>query len=167
MIRILIKYVIMYVSLVLIQVLILNQVQFSGFVNPYMYILFILLLPLKTPKYAVLILAFLLGVTIDIFSNTLGIHAAATVFIAFMRPLIIRIISGREEDRSDYPGLKQNKFRWFLYYTGLMVVIHHSMLFYLEIFTFSNFLSTLFRILLSSLFSIFVIVLSQYLIFRE
>ena len=157
----------MFISLVLIQVLILNQVQFSGFVNPYMYILFVLLLPLNTPRYAVLILAFLLGITIDVFSNTLGIHAAATVFIAFVRPLIIRIISDREENRSEYPGLKQNKFRWFLYYTVLMVLIHHSVLFNLEIFTFSNFLSTFFRITLSSLFSIFVIVLSQYLIFRE
>jgi hypothetical protein len=157
----------MFISLVLIQVLLLNQVQFSGFVNPYMYILFILLLPLNTPRFAVLMLAFLLGITIDIFSNTLGIHSAATVFIAFIRPLIIRIISDREEDRSDYPGLKQNKLRWFLYYAFLMVVFHHIVLFYLEIFTFSNFLGTLFRILLSTLFSVFVIVLSQFIIFRE
>lgn len=163
----LIKYAVMFVALVLIQVLILNQVQFSGFVNPYMYILFVLLLPLNTPRFAVLILAFLLGITIDIFLNTLGIHAAATVFIAFIRPLVIRLISDREEDRSEYPGLKQNKFKWFLYYTGLMVVFHHSVLFFLEIFTFSDLVSTLFRILLSSIFSIFVIVLSQYLIFRE
>lgn len=167
MIRLLIKYAVMFVALVLIQVLILNQVQFSGFVNPYMYILFVLLLPLNTPRFAVLILAFLLGITIDIFSNTLGIHAAATVFIAFIRPLVIRLISDREEDRSEYPGLKQNKFKWFLYYTGLMVIFHHSVLFFLEIFTFSDLVSTLFRILLSSIFSIFVIVLSQYLIFRE
>ena len=129
----------MFISLVLIQVLILNQVQFSGFVNPYMYILFVLLLPLNTPRYAVLILAFLLGITIDVFSNTIGIHAAATVLIAFIRPLIIRIISDREENRSEYPGLKQNKFRWFLYYTVLMVLIHHSVLFNLEIFTFFRF----------------------------
>ncbi|MCD6354353.1 MAG: rod shape-determining protein MreD [Prolixibacteraceae bacterium] len=162
-----IKYFVMFVTLILIQVLVLNQVQFSGYVNPYLYILFILLLPLNTPRYSVLLLAFVLGLSIDIFSNSLGIHSAATVLIAFIRPFVIRSISNREEDRSDYPGLRQNGFRWFLYYTAIMVIVHHTFLFYVEVFTFVNFWTTLSRVLLSSLFSIFVIVLSQYLIFRE
>lgn len=157
----------MFVSLVLIQVLILNQVQFSGFVNPYVYILFILLLPLSTPRYAILILAFLLGLSIDIFSNSLGLHAASSVFIAYVRPLVIRVISNREEDRSDYPGLFQNKFRWFLSYVSIMVFLHHILLFSLEVFSFSHFAGTLLRVFISSLFSIFVIVLSQFLVFRD
>ena len=118
MIRTLIKYAVMFVSLVLIQVLVLNQVQLGGFINPYIYILFVILLPLNSPRYAVLILGFLIGLTIDVFSNSLGIHAAATVFIAYLRPLVIRSISNREEDRSEYPGLHQSKFRWFLSYVG-------------------------------------------------
>ena len=96
--QVLIKYAIIFVVLVLIQVLFLNQVQFSGFVNPYIYILFIMLLPLKAPRYAILIGAFLLGLSVDIFSNTLGIHAFASVFIAYVRPVIIRVITNREED---------------------------------------------------------------------
>lgn len=167
MIRRPIKYVIMFISLVLIQVLVLNQVQFSGFVNPYIYILFVMLLPLNAPLYTVLILGFLMGFTIDIFSNSLGVHSAATTLIAFMRPGVIRAISNREEDRSDYPGLKQNSFRWFLYYTTIMVFIHHLALFYLDFFSFSDFFGTLYRVILSSVFSIFIIVLSQFLIFRE
>lgn len=167
MIRGVIKYLIMFVVLVLIQVLFLNQVQFSGYINPYIYILFVLLLPLGSPRYVVLLSAFLIGLTIDIFSNSLGIHSAASVFIAFLRPFIIRSISNREEDRSEYPGLLQNKFSWFLYYTSIMVVLHHAILFYLEVFTFSNFFETLFRVFLSTLFSIFIIVLSQFLIFRK
>jgi hypothetical protein len=162
-----IKYAVMFVSLVLIQVLILNQVQFSGFVNPYIYILFVLLMPLNSPRYSLLLLAFLLGMSVDIFSNSLGIHSAATVFIAYLRPYVIRTISSREEDRSEYPGLYQNKLRWFLYYTSVMVFLHHFVLFYLEVFTFTHFFETFFKIILSSLFSIFVIVLSQYIIFRN
>ncbi len=157
----------MFIVLVLVQVLVLNQVQFSGFVNPYIYVLFILLLPLSTPRYLVLILAFLLGLSIDIFSNSLGIHAAASVFIAYLRPLVIRIISNREEDRNDYPGLLQNKFSWFLSYVSILVFLHHLILFYLEVFTLSNFGSTLYRVILSTVFSIFVIVLSQFLVFRD
>lgn len=157
----------MFIILMLVQVLILNQVQFSGFVNPYIYILFILLLPLSTPRYVLLILAFLLGLVVDIFLDSIGIHAAASVLIAYIRPFIIRVISNREEDRSDYPGLNQNTFVWFLSYVSIMVFIHHIVLFYLEVFTFSHFFVTLGRAVISSLFSIFLIVVSQFLVFRN
>lgn len=167
MIRGPIKYIVMFFGLVLIQVLVLNQVQFSGYVNPYLYLLFIMLLPLNSPQYIVLPLAFLIGLSVDIFSNSLGVHAAATTFIAFIRPFVIRAISTHEEDRSEYPGLKQNGFLWFLYYTIGMVIFHHFILFYLEIFSFQNFFHTFSRVLISSLFSIFIIVLSQFVIFRE
>lgn len=167
MIRILSKYTVMFISLVLIQVLIFNQVQFSGFFNPYVYVLFIILLPLSAPRYAVLILAFILGLIIDIFSNSLGVHSAATVFVAYVRPLVIRLISNREDDKSDYPGLNQNKLSWFISYVVFMVLIHHTLLFYLEVYTFANFFNTLYRVILSSLFSIIVIVLSQFLVFKD
>jgi rod shape-determining protein MreD len=164
---VLIKYGVMFIFLVLIQILILNQIQFSGYVNPYMYILFVMLLPLSSPPYVVMISGFLIGLTIDIFSDSMGLHSAATVFIAYIRPFVIRSIAGTEDEMSDYPGLKQNKFLWFLYYSSIMVVLHHFILFYLEVFTFSYFFQTLYRVVLSSLFSIFIIVLSQFLIFRE
>ena len=167
MIRIISKYVLMFIFLVLAQVLIFNQIQFSGFFNPYVYLLFIILLPLSAPRYLVLILAFLLGFIIDIFSNSLGVHSAASVFAAYVRPLIIRIISNREDDKSDYPGLHHNKLAWFINYVVIMVLLHHFVLFYLEVYTFTNFLNTLYRVILSSLFSIIIIVLSQFLIFKD
>ena len=167
MIRIISKYILMFVSLVLVQVLIFNQVQFSGFFNPYAYLLFIILLPLSTPRYLILILAFLLGLIIDIFSNSLGVHSAATVFAAYARPLVIRVISNREDDKSDFPGLHQNKLIWFVNYVLIMVLLHHAVLFYLEVFTFTNFFNTLYRVVLSSLFSIIIIVLSQFLVFKD
>lgn len=162
-----IKYILMFVSLVLMQVLILNQIQLGGFINPYIYILFIILLPLGTPRYLVLILGFLIGLTVDAFMNSLGIHAAATVFMAYLRPLVVRSVSSHEEDRNEYPGLLQNKFKWFLSYASIMVVLHHLVLFYIEVFTFSDFFRTLYHVILSSLFSVFIIVLSQFLIFRR
>lgn len=165
--RELIKYGFMFLVLGLVQVLIFNQVHLSGFINPFIYILFIMLLPINTPRYLLLLSGFLLGLFIDVFSNSLGMHTTATVFIAYVRPSIIRIISNREEDRNNYPGLKQNSFSWFLAYALITVFIHHLIFFYLEFFTFTHFLSTLLRVLLSSLFSVFIIIVSQYLIFRE
>jgi hypothetical protein len=167
MINYLAKYGVMFVSLVLVQVLILNQVQFSGFFNPYIYVLFVLLFPTNSPKYALLILGFILGFVIDVFTNTLGVHSAATVFIAFIRPGILRLISNREDDRGNFPGLKQNSPGWFITYVVMMVFIHHFILFYLEVYTFSNFFTTFYRIILSTLFSSVVIVLSQFLVFKE
>ena len=153
--------------LVLAQVLLFNQVHFRGFLTPFIYILFIMLLPVSTPRYLLLIFGFLTGLSVDVFSNSLGMHAAATTFLAFIRPWVIRAISNRDEDRLEYPGLKQNTFTWFLYYTIFMVFSHHLVLFYLEFFTFTNFLVTLFRVFLSSLFSVIIIILSQFLIFRD
>lgn len=163
----LIKYSLMFLVAVLVQVLLLNQVQFSGYINPYFYIVFVLLLPLSTPRYLLLLLGFLIGLTIDIFSDSLGIHAAATVLIAYIRPFVIRVISTREEDRNDFPGLLQNKFGWFFSYVTILVLAHHFVLFYLEYFTFSHFFYTLLKVIFSSVFTIFIIVLSQFLIFRK
>ncbi len=162
-----IKYFLMFIVLVAVQVLFLNQIQFSGFINPYIYILFIMLLPLNSPRYAVLLLAFAIGLAVDVFSNSLGMHTAAAVFIAYLRPIIIRAITNREEELSDYPSLAKTGFAWFTTYTTIMVVIHHIVLFYIEVFSFQNFFSTLYRVFLSSIFSIFVIVLSQFIIFRD
>jgi rod shape-determining protein MreD len=162
-----IKYFLMFVVLVAVQILILNQIQFSGYINPYVYVLFIMLLPLNSQRYVVLLLSFLIGLTIDIFSNTLGMHAFASVFIAYLRPGIIRVITNREEDMSEYPGLAQTGFSWFLSYAAIMVIIHHTVLFYIEVFTLNNFFNTLSRAILSSVFSIFVIVLSQFIVFRD
>lgn len=163
----LLKYGFMFVVLVLVQVLIFNQIHLGGYINPFVYILFIMLLPVNTPQYLMLFTGFLLGLAVDVFSNSLGMHAAATVLIAFIRPSVIRAISNREEDRHNYPGLKQNSFSWFLFYASIMVFFHHLVFFYLEIFTFTHFLSTLLKVVISSLFSIIVIILSQFLIFRE
>jgi rod shape-determining protein MreD len=157
----------MFISLILVQVLIFNQIQLSGFVNPYVYILFILLLPHSTPTYLLLILSFFIGLVVDIFLNSIGVHAAASVLIGYLRPYIIRIISNREDDRSDYPGLSQNTLRWFVSYVSIAVIFHHILLFYLEVFSFSHFFVTLGRAMISSLFSIFIIVLSQFLVFRD
>ena len=162
-----IKYSVMFIVLVLIQVAILNQVEFSGYVNPYLYVLFILLLPVNAHRYVVLLSAFLIGIVIDLFTDSMGIHAAATVFIAYIRPSVIRIISDRDEDTVEYPGLQQNKFSWFLTYTFILVFAHHFILFYLEVFSLKGFFTTFLRVLISSFFTIFIIVLSQFIIFRK
>ena len=81
-----------FLTLVLLQIFVLNNIEFMGFINPYVYILFILLLPLETPKWLLLFLGFLLGYTIDYFSHTIGLNIAATVLVAYLRPKLISLI---------------------------------------------------------------------------
>lgn len=162
------KYVIMFIVLVLVQVLILNNIQFSGLINPYVYILFILLLPFNTPGYMLLLLSFLVGISVDIFTNTAGINAGASVLLGFARPALARLITSREIiEKGGMPGLKQIGFASFLKYVTIAVVIHHFFLFYAESFSFVDFFETFLRTILSSVFSIVIILGSQFIIFKN
>jgi len=75
-------YIFRFIILVLLQIFIFSQIQFSNLINPYFYVLFVLLLPFDMPRSAMLLMAFFLGLTIDLFSNTLGMHAAACTWMA-------------------------------------------------------------------------------------
>ena len=155
--------IVRFIFLVLLQVLILNNIHLSGYINPFLYIAFILLLPFNTPHWLVLILAFTIGITIDMFSNTGGIHSFATVLTGFMRPPILRFVSPRDGyDIIQQPTLQQFGFNWFLSYTGILVLVHHMTLFYLEAFHFKYFFSTFFRALLSGIFTLLLLFVSQF-----
>lgn len=168
MIKDVLKYFSMFVVLVLLQMLLLNNIQFSGYVNPYLYILFVMLLPFETPRYLLLLLGFFIGLSIDVFSNTPGMHASATTFLAFIRPAIIRLISSRDSlEVNTPPRLINMGVGWFLRYTIILVLAHHIFLFYIEVFTFEGFFHTLTRSLLSSAFTIIMIIISQFLVFKE
>ncbi|OFX85695.1 MAG: rod shape-determining protein MreD [Bacteroidetes bacterium GWF2_33_16] len=163
MIKVIPRYIINFVVLVLVQVLILNNIQLGGFINPYVYILFILILPFETPKWLLLVLGFLLGFAIDSFTNTLGMHSSACVFMAFLRPFVLKMISPRDGYESEtLPMVKFYGLGWFLRYAVILVFTHHLFLFYAEVFRFSDFFLTFFRVILSSIFSLLIIFISQY-----
>lgn len=162
MVKNLIIYPIQFVFLVLLQTVVLNNIQFSGYVNPYVYILFILWLPLETPRSLLLFLGFILGLSIDVFSNTLGMHTAATVFLAFCRPFILQFIAPREGYEINHrPGIKDFGWSWFIIYTSTLTFLHHLFLFYVEVFRFTDFFSTLGRVFASWIFSLAIILIAQ------
>jgi len=163
MIKLFLRYLLNFVLLVFLQVFILSNIQFSGYINPYIYVLFILLLPFETPKWLLLILAFLLGLTIDLFSGTVGMHSSATVAMAFFRPYVLKVISPRDGYESEtLPQLRYYGVSWFLKYSVILIVVHHFVLFYIEVFRFSHFFATFARVILSSIFTIILVLISQY-----
>ncbi len=158
MINLLPRYLLNFIVLVLVQVLILNNIQFSGYLNPYLYVLFILTLPFSTPRWLLLVLGFITGISIDIFMNIPGIHASASVFMAFIRPLVLSAFSPRDGyEPGTRPVPSDYGFGWFFKYTLIMVFAHHLFLFLVEAFTFENLPSTLWKIILSSVVSILFI----------
>ena len=163
MINEVIKNIIRFLFLVFFQVLILNNIQLSGYLNPFLYVLFILMLPFQTPKWLVLLLAFVLGISIDMFANTGGLHAASSVFMAFLREPILKLIAPRDGyDVVQKPTIQQFGFGWFFSYAGILVLIHHFFLFYMETFHFTEFFHTLFRVILSSIFTLTLVFISQF-----
>ena len=155
-----------FVFLILFQVLILNNIQFGGYINPYFYIYFILLLPFETPRWLLLLSAFLLGISLDAFTNTFGLNASACVLMAFVRPFVISAIStGTEFMVGHSPSLKNQGLKWFAYYSIILVLFHHFALFYLEIFRFTEFFQTLLRVLLSSVFTLLIVFIAEYLFY--
>lgn len=162
------KNIILFLLLVFVQVIILNHIQFSGFVNPYIYILFVLLLPFETPSWLLLILGFFTGITIDIFSGTIAMHAIATTLAAYFRPFILTLLAPRDGYESKTsPTLKYYGLFWVVKYTIVIVLIHHSCLFFIEVFRFSGFFYTILRILFSSLLTSILIIISQLLFFKN
>jgi rod shape-determining protein MreD len=164
MINSILKFGAIAIILILLQILLFNNIQFSGYVNPYVYVMIILLLPAVTPPWLILVVAFLTGVVVDLFSGSPGMHSSATLLAGFSRQYVLRIIAPRDgyESSSDL-SMKAYGVRWFLIYTTVIVLIHHTALFYLEVFSLSQFFRTLLRVLLSSAFTIgFIMLIERY-----
>jgi rod shape-determining protein MreD len=125
--------------------------------------MFILLLPVEIPSWILLIISFVTGLIFDFFSGTPGMHASATVLAGFVRPYVLRLISPRDGyEPGAGPSLSIYGIRWFLIYASIIVLIHHTALFYLEVFRFTDFFRTFLRVLLSSFFSITFILILEY-----
>lgn len=148
-----IQLILRFVVLVFVQVLILNNINFLGFINPYLYILFIMLFPVRNNRTAIVFISFLLGLCIDIFSDSGGVHAAACVFVAYIRPTFLKFSFGTVYD---YQTIKfnQTELSTRLTYFSLITVVHHFILFSLEVFNISKIILILQKTFFSSIFTI-------------
>ena len=159
-----IRYAGAFVLLITLQLLIFNNIEFSGYVNPFVYVMFILILPVAIPSWILLVLSFLTGFIIDLFCGTLGVHAFATVLAGFVRPWVLSLnvtADGAEAEMS--PSSYRSGFRWFLIYTVTVVLVHHLALFLVEIFSLRYFFQTLLRVLLSTAVTTFFSILFDFI----
>jgi rod shape-determining protein MreD len=168
MINIIGRNILRLIFLVLLQVLILNEIRLFDEINPYLYLLFILLLPFETPKWALLIMGFALGLTIDVFSNSLGLHTSATVLVAYLRQFILQVFAPRDGyETGTFPRAYYYGFGWFTKYVVLLILIHQSVLYFLEAYSFENAFETLRLIVIGTIFTTILVVMSQLFMYRR
>ena len=140
-----------FIGLVLLQVLILNNVHIAGYATPFLYIYLILKFESDTPRNALMLWAFFLGLAVDVFSDTPGMNAAATVLLAFLRPTFLRLFVPRDTLDTLVPAIRTMGILPFLKYLVVSVLIHHGLLLTLEFFSFAHIGTLLLRIAASTL----------------
>ncbi len=150
--------IIRFFMLILIQVFVLDHVELFGLASPYLYVLFVLVLPFEVPGSLLLFSSFAMGLIIDALSGTWGLHTIPLVFIAFLRPFFIRLITRKDEfNLNTSPGIDEMGFRNFYIYTLSLLFIHHSILYLIDFFTLENPMLMLKSILMSTLFTMILI----------
>ena len=158
-----INYFIHLIVLCIIQILILDNVHLGSYFYINIYILAIYLLPYKFKGIPLLLFGFMLGLLMDFADKTVGIHAAASTFVAYVRPRLLQLTFNREK-LDDLKGIQRTAdFGWFLKYSGLSTLLFNVILIFAEAFTFSDILITLVRIVLSTLISWMLIMLYYFI----
>lgn len=152
-----------FLVLVIVQIFVLNNIQFLGFVNPYLYILFLLLLPVKFPRWLSLLLGFALGLIIDSFLNTPGVHTSASVLVAFIRLPILRLFTTIEEGANPTPSIKQFGVLGFTQYVTWLVLLHHATVYMIENFSVTGIAIILLKVLVNTVVTTLIILGLQFL----
>ncbi len=166
--RAIIINIIRFILLIPLQVFLLKNIGYFNLSTPFLYILFILLLPFGIPNGLLFFLAFATGLTVDIFYDTLGLNAIACTVLAFVRVVFIRLTVQRDGfDNEPDPSLGIMGFRWFVFYAIILTFFHHLVLFTFETFSLSEFGNILLRVILSTLFTVFLILISEFMFFRK
>jgi hypothetical protein len=155
--------------LILLQSLVVSRMSsLNGLILPWIYIFGILMLPFTTPRWLLLCICFFIGLIMDYFTGPLGLHTSACAVLGFAQPLVQRLLSPREGyDASEKPTIQRMGITWYITYAGLLSLIHHTWLFFLEVYRFSDFFFQIFHIILSAAATLLLMVIGQYLIYNS
>lgn len=157
----------LFIGLILLQIVVLNNINFLGYINPFFYLFFVFLYPIRKDDASILILSFLLGLCIDFFSDSGGINAAATLFIAFIRIPVLQSVIGKRE--IDYGALTIFKipFPKMFLYVVILTFLHHFIVFGLEYLKWSKFGIIMLNTILTSIFTIILTMISFTFVMRK
>ena len=166
----LLRNIIRFALFISIQVYVLNQIpQLHRFITPYLYYLFILWLPFSVPRFWLLIIGFFTGLSLGYFMQRPGLHAAACVLIAYVRPFIINILSPKDESEFNYREPSPRALGWTPYaiYAFILTLLHHGYLFFLEWLSFGSFLVFFIKVIANTAVSMLLILTVELLFPRR
>lgn len=166
----LLKNIIRFCFFILLQAYVLNKVPaLHQFVKPYLYFLFILWLPFNISRSALLLIAFVYGLTMDYFSGTPGLHAAPCVLIAYLRPFLLSVLLPQETTELSYvePSAKSMGFVPYAVYVLVLTFIHHTLLVLIEWIQFGDFLFFIGKVAATTAVSLLLIFITEVLFFRK
>lgn len=154
--------------ILLAQGLIFGQLEFNAGIHPMIYPLFILMLPFDTRPIVLMILGFFIGIGVDFFMNTFGLHASAALLVAYIRPELYRLFAPRDGyDVLMQPTAESLGYKWFIYVAGITLFIHHLWFFFLEYFKWSEFFTIMRNTILSGITSLILLILIQIIFFKK
>jgi hypothetical protein len=166
--RVYISAVISFIAYLLFQVLLLKNFILFDTAFCFLYIGFILMLPLEIGPLLLMGISFLMGLSVDIFYDSIGINASASVLIGFLRSYWLKIVTPRGGyEEVVIPNLKTLDFGWFFTYSLPLIFVHHFALFFVEAGGFGMFLFTITKVIFSSILTFFILVLTQYLFYKK
>jgi len=163
-----VKYISYFVGLIIAQTLIFGQLEFGLGLHIMIYPLFLIVLPFDIKPVFLMLIAFAMGIILDAFSNTFGLHASASVLIAYLRPELYRLFAPREGyDILMKPSVRDLGINWFVSVTGIVILIHHFWFFFLEFFKWSARFSILKNTILSGLITVFIVLAIEILFTKK
>jgi rod shape-determining protein MreD len=166
----LLKNIFRYALFIGIQVFILNRIPpLHRFITPYLYFLFLLWLPFKTPRLALTLVGFLFGLTLDAFTKTPGLHAAACTLIAYFRPFLISLMMPKEKTEISYAEPSVTSMGWMPYtiYVLVLTFLHHGYIVFLEWMEFGNFWYFLGKVFSTTGISLLLVFITEMLFNRK
>lgn len=152
-----------FIALVLLQVLVLNNMHINGYATPFLFIYFILKFNSRISRNSLMLWSFAIGLTVDIFSNTPGMNAAAATCLAFCRTSLIRLVTLRDVDEGFRPSIRSLGFSSFLRYALFSSVLFCMLLLMLDIFSFFNLAKLILKIVTSVIATLFCILCAEWI----
>ena len=163
--KVTIRHIINFIVFISLQVLIFNNVFFMGYINPYVYLMFLFLLPIsKKNQNLLLLIAFLTGIVMDAFQNSMGLHTFACVLVMYLKsPILLSLIPQLKNKTQNNIVFSINEFglATTIIYTSILVFIHHFALFFIEAFQF-DLVNILLRTIASGLVTSILLIIFQF-----
>lgn len=163
-----IQYSIYFLFIVLLQGLVINHLGLGNYAYPMIYLLPLLILPFEINFFITMGIALVLGVSVDMLSDTFGLHTSASVLMAYLRPTILKLIKPRDGYEANLlPTIHDMGLTWYAAYTAIFVLIHHTWFFTFEVFRLDLTGLILLKILVSTFLSFIFLLGLQFLLYKS